>query len=100
MTSTITKDALGVLHMVPGMRVMVTENVAIGQSVVNSAEGKLVNVQYETNSQGNKVALCAYVHIPGCGIALEGLPNDVVPIVPTVTKFAYQGPRGNTFRIS
>lgn len=100
LSSSVTKDALGVLSLVPGMKVMITENVAIGQSVVNGAEGKLVHVEYDLGPNGAKVALCAYVHVPLSRISIDGLPPNVIPILPTTTKFTYNGPRGDSYSIS
>ncbi|KAG8942843.1 hypothetical protein FRC04_003474 [Tulasnella sp. 424] len=100
LNSSTTNDSLGVLPLVPGMKVMITENVALAQSVVNGAEGTLVSVKYKTDSSGNKVAVCAFVKIPGSGVKIDGLQEDVVPIVPTSTQFTYVSPQGAKFHIS
>lgn len=100
LSSTVTKDALPVLSLVPGMKVMITENIAVARSVVNGAEGTLVDVKYHLDAKGRKLPSCAYVHIPGSRIHIEGLRPDIVPIVPTVTRFPYNSPSGGTFPIS
>lgn len=100
LSSSTTKDSLGILPLVPGMKVMITENVALAQSVVNGAEGTLVSVKYRKDSSGNKFAICAFVKIPGSGVKIDGLPVDVVPIIPTSTQFTYISPQGAKFHIS
>jgi ATP-dependent exoDNAse (exonuclease V) alpha subunit len=98
--STFTKDALGQLPLVPGMRVMITENVAIGANVVNGAEGVLKDIKYEEDHEGRRFAVCAYVHISGCCLAAPGLEPEVVPIVPVKTSFQYSQVGHAPFSIS
>jgi len=88
--SRITKDCLGMLPLVPGMRVMVTENVATSSGVANGAEGVLKDIKYELDDDGNRYAVCAYVHIPGCKLQAPGLPPEIVPIIPSLTTFTYK----------
>ena len=56
--SSLTKDALGRIPLVPGMKVMVTENVAIQNKLVNGAEGTVHSIKYETDEEGNRYLLC------------------------------------------
>ena len=64
-SSNMTNDAVGVLHLVLGMRVMVTDNVAMCGGVANSCQGILQNIKYELNEYNKRRAVCAYVHVPG-----------------------------------
>ncbi|KAK7022628.1 P-loop containing nucleoside triphosphate hydrolase protein [Favolaschia claudopus] len=89
--SSVSKDAIGLLPLVPGMKVMVTENVAIKAKVVNGQEGTLVEVKYDVDESANRFAKCAYVHIPGSGIHVHGQALDVVPILPVSVSFSYNG---------
>lgn len=91
--ASLTKDALGRIPMAPGMKVMITENVAIKAHVVNGAEGTLTDIKYTVDSQGRHYAKCAYVHIPGSNIRAPGLAPDIVPIMPVSTSFGYISPR-------
>jgi hypothetical protein len=50
--SQVTKDALGVLPLVPGMRVMVTENIAVNQKVVNGTTDIVEKKIYDTHADG------------------------------------------------
>ncbi|KAF8176120.1 hypothetical protein K438DRAFT_1770659 [Mycena galopus ATCC 62051] len=56
-----TSDALGKLLLVPGMKVMVTENIAMMARVVNGSEGHLVNIKWDKDEAGRCYAKCAYV---------------------------------------
>lgn len=88
--SSITKDSLGLLPLVPGMKVMITDNIAIKANVVNGAEGILQSVKYETDSSGRRYAACAYVKIANSGLCAPGLEHDVVPILPSSSNFVYE----------
>lgn len=98
--STDTKDSLGKLALFVGMRVMVTENIAISHKVVNGAKGTVADIVYETDDDGYRYALCVYVRIPGSGIITPGLELDIVPVVPVETRFSYDSPCGVTFKIT
>ncbi|KAJ7130147.1 hypothetical protein C8R44DRAFT_613972 [Mycena epipterygia] len=98
--SSLTKDALGKIPMVPGMKVMITENVAIKAKAVNGQEGTLVEVKYDIDECGNRYAKCAYVRIPGCGYKTWNQDEDVVPIVPVTTYFKYVTKEGGSFSIA
>ncbi|KAJ6543476.1 hypothetical protein B0H10DRAFT_1634105, partial [Mycena sp. CBHHK59/15] len=77
-----TKDFLGQLPLFPGMRVMVLENVVFSVGIVNGAEGVVRDVKYNVDRRGRRVASVVFVHIPGCGIRVDGLDDDVVPLFP------------------
>jgi len=87
--STITNDNLGCLPLVPGMRVMITDNAAITAKVVNGSQGILQDVKSEIDEQGHKCAVCAYVHILVSPLQAPGLDYEVVPILPVRSHFVY-----------
>jgi ATP-dependent DNA helicase PIF1 len=95
--SNISNDALG---MVPGMKVMITDNVAMWGGVANGCQGVLKDIKYETNDFGERRAICAYVHVPGCKINAPGLAMDIIPILPERTSFKYSIAGGSEFYIS
>ncbi len=95
----VTKDRLGVIPLVPGMKVMITENLAMPHKIVNGCEGTLYSLYYNSDELGHRYPVCANVLVPGCGISAPGLPNDVVPIRPTRDSFAYDN-CGRHFSIS
>ncbi|KAF5331108.1 hypothetical protein D9619_005958 [Psilocybe cf. subviscida] len=82
-------ESFGRLPLFAGMKVMVTENIAFPFGIVNGSEGVIRSIQYNENSSGNKTAVVAYVHIPGCKVHLPGLGLDVVPIFPVSTRIEY-----------
>jgi hypothetical protein len=92
--SSQTSDALGKLPLVPGMKVMVTENVAMMARVVNGAEGDLVKIIWESDEVGRRYAKCAYIKIVGSNVRIPGLEPDIVPIFPVKSYFKFQGNRG------
>jgi ATP-dependent DNA helicase PIF1 len=98
--SRITKDALGMLPLVPGMKVMIKENLSVRQKIVNGSEGILQDVKYELGPDGVRHATCAYVLVPGCGLQAPGLPINVVPVLPFRTAFCYETREGAKFNIS
>jgi hypothetical protein len=53
--SSTSKDSLGQLPLVPGMKVMITENMAISHSgcIVNGAKGTLKGIKYEVDEDQN-----------------------------------------------
>lgn len=88
--STITKEALGLLPLIPGMKVMVTENLAIIANIVNGSEGVLEQVKYTTDDSGKRFASCTYVHVPDSNIHIPNLNLNVIPIFPTPSHFTYK----------
>lgn len=93
-SSTISNDHMGMLPLVPGMRVVVTENAAMAAKVVNGSEGVLRNIKYEEDQNGERYAVCAYVHIPGSNLQVPGLEFEVVLILPTRSHFVYNSSKG------
>jgi Helitron helicase-like domain at N-terminus/PIF1-like helicase len=85
--STATEDSLGLLPLFSGMKVMLTENVAIGSRLVNGAEGVVHSVLYDVDDSNRRFAKVCYVHFPGCSINLDGFPPDIAPVIPTSSSF-------------
>ncbi|EIN06868.1 hypothetical protein PUNSTDRAFT_72032 [Punctularia strigosozonata HHB-11173 SS5] len=99
--SSVTRDTLGKLPLVHGIKVMVTENIAICKKIVNGSEGTLHSLHYTTDEDGNQYAAVAYIHVPLCGMRITDLPDDVVPIFPVRSSFQYKSPNnGPRFTIS
>ena len=88
--SNMTEDTIGLLLLVPGMKVMVTDNVAMRGGVANRCLGTVQDIKYELNSYGQRRAICAYVQVPGAKIQAPGLPPDVIPILPETIMFKYK----------
>lgn len=86
-SSTESSDALGKLPLFVGMRVMITENVAISKRVVNGAEGIVTDIKYVTDPNGKRNAIVVYVQISGAGQVTPELAEDIVPIFPQTTSF-------------
>ena len=88
LSSTTTHDSLGRLPLFPGMKVMVQENLAFMNRVVNGSEGTVRNIVYE-ESQGHRYAVVVYVHIPGSGRVHNMAEEDIVPIFPETSTFKW-----------
>jgi len=81
--SNVHHDAFGRLQLFTGMKVMLTENLAFDNGVVNGSEGILIEIKYE-EVRGRRFATVAYVQIKGCNINAPGESDpDVVPIFPS-----------------
>jgi ATP-dependent DNA helicase PIF1 len=88
--SSASDDAIGRLPLVVGMRIMITENIAIQHKVVNGMQGTVLDIKYNTDHHGNRIALMAYIHVPDSHICAPNLHCDVVPISPTQSSFTYR----------
>ena len=86
LSSSVTHDSLGRIPLFPGMKVMVQENLAFTNRVVNGSEGTVRDIVYE-QLNGLRYAVVVYVHIPGSGRVHPTAENDVVPIFPEVSTF-------------
>ncbi|PIL26216.1 hypothetical protein GSI_11971 [Ganoderma sinense ZZ0214-1] len=75
--------------MFSGMKVMLRENIAFGNRLVNGTEGTVVNVVYEV-VDGKKYPTVAYIRVPGAGKVCADLEEDVVPIFPESVSFKVQ----------
>lgn len=98
--SNITDDAIGMLPLIPGMKVMITDNLAMRGKVANGCEGIIKDIKYEINEYGHRRAICAYVLVPGAKINAPGLPPDIVPILPETNSFKYKDPEGKIYYIT
>ncbi|KAF8180710.1 hypothetical protein K438DRAFT_1602361, partial [Mycena galopus ATCC 62051] len=97
--SSNTKDTLGKLPLSIGMKVMVTENIALKTSIVNGAEGILREISYSTDRKGRRYADCAYVEIRGSNVNLNALGPDIIPIVAVPSRFPYTAESGIKYYI-
>jgi hypothetical protein len=98
--SSVSKDALGILPLLHGMRVMITENVAIRNRLVNGMEGIVKHITYDTDESNRRYAKAYYVLVEGSSIQLEGFEPDVVPILPVQQSFTFKSQHGESFLIS
>lgn len=85
----LSEDAMGIMPLFPGMKVMVLENIAFANHVVNGAIGTVYDIRY-TIEHGHRRAVVAYIHIPGSGSVADSLPDDVVPIFPQRFRFKWK----------
>ena len=86
-TST-TNDSLGRIPLFPGMKVMVQENLAFTNRVVNGSEGTVRDIIYE-EVDGIRYAAVVYIHIPGAGRVHPDSEDDIVPIFPETSTFPW-----------
>lgn len=71
------------------MRVMVQENLAFSNHVVNGAIGVVRDIRFEDHG-GIRIPVVVYVHIPGSGSVVANTEDDVVPIFPACSKFKWE----------
>jgi hypothetical protein len=81
-------DSLGKLDLFKGMKVMITENIAISKSLVNRAKGTVRKIVYDIDVHGQHFANTCYVQVPGSLISLASEDEDVAAIFPTTTSFS------------
>ncbi|KDR81275.1 hypothetical protein GALMADRAFT_20216, partial [Galerina marginata CBS 339.88] len=63
--SKINREAFGRLPLFIGMKVMLTENLAFNDGIVNGSEGVIRDIKYEEDEEGRRYAVVAYVFIEG-----------------------------------
>ncbi|PPR00579.1 hypothetical protein CVT26_009855 [Gymnopilus dilepis] len=80
--STKVRDSLGRLNLFEGMKVMVTDNIALDSQIVNGSEGVVRKIVYKEDDNGRRYAVVVYIHIEGLGFKIENLEQDVVPVFP------------------
>ncbi|VDC01015.1 unnamed protein product [Peniophora sp. CBMAI 1063] len=78
-------DVMGCIPYFPGMRVMITENLAMCHKAVNGREGVLRKVVVEKGMDEMLHAVCAFVEVEGVGPVYPGLPDDIIPVFPSRT---------------
>ena len=88
-SSSMSNDSLGKFPLFPGMKVMVQENLAFTNRVVNGTEGTVRDIVYE-EVNGIRYVSVVYVHIPGSGTICENAADDVVPIFPESSSFVWR----------
>lgn len=93
------KEAMGRLPLIPGIKVMITENLSMGNKIVNRSEGILMDIVFKETCEGRE-AICAYVTVTTSSIAIEGLSHTVVPIFSKTVHFTYQPSQGQSIRIN
>ncbi|PPQ81034.1 hypothetical protein CVT26_002879 [Gymnopilus dilepis] len=84
--SAVNKESFGRLPLFVGMKVMVTENLAFDNGIVNGSEGIVHDIIFDEDEQARRYAKAVYVRFDGCGVHVEGFPIDVVPIFPVATR--------------
>jgi ATP-dependent DNA helicase PIF1 len=100
LNSNKTEDSLGSLPLFLGMPVIVTENLALSNGVVNGVEGKVHSIKYTKDARGRRFATCAYVTVPGSCMRAVDEHEDLVPILPASCTFKYEDPQGAKYSIS
>ena len=88
LSSTVTHDSLGKIPLFPGMKVMVQENLAFSNRVVNGTEGIVKDIVFE-EEEGIRYPAVVYVHVPGAGSICSNAVDDIVPIFPEWTSFQW-----------
>ena len=77
--------------MVPGMKVMLLENLCTGYGLVNGSIGILNSLDYELDTFGKRVARCAYVAFENyTGPSFDECPAGMVPVLPTSSSKKYR----------
>ncbi|VDC00928.1 unnamed protein product [Peniophora sp. CBMAI 1063] len=78
-------DIMGCIPYFPGMKVMITENLAMCHKAVNGQEGILRKVAVEQGVDGMLHATCAFIEVQGMGSVYPELPEDIIPVFPSRT---------------
>lgn len=93
-----TNDSLGRLPLFVGMRVMVTENLALTKGVVNGIEGVVHSIKYTQDEMGTRVASVVYLSVDGVDMGIPGILSGLVPIFPETVTFDYKYRVGDTIK--
>lgn len=93
------KDYLGRLPLLPGMPVLVSENLALAGKVVNGAWGMIKHVAYDLVGT-KRVACCMYLNVPASTLQLPGEDEHVIAIFPCASTFTYTSKSDVKFNIS
>ena len=99
LSSTTTHESLGKLPLFPGMKIMVQENLAFSNKVVNGTEGKVQDIIYEEEG-GKRFAVAVYIHVPGAGKICAEARDDIIPIFPEWTSFYWYRANGQRVSVS
>jgi ATP-dependent DNA helicase PIF1 len=87
-----TRDALGILPLFHGMKVMITDNLALDNKLVNGADGIVQETDYGIDDAGRRYAKVCYVLVEGSKVQIPGHAYEVVPILPVTSNFKYTLP--------
>ena len=98
--SNMTDDAPGLLLLVLGMEVMITDNVAMCGGVANGCIGTFPDIKYGMNGHKQRRAVCAYVCVSGFNVHAPGISPSVIPILPERNVYKYKTARDTTYNIS
>ncbi|KAG1868401.1 hypothetical protein F4604DRAFT_1494734, partial [Suillus subluteus] len=90
MQTTYTNDAPGVIPLIPGMPIMLTENAATSCKIVNGSQGILKSITYKVDENMNRFPVCALVQIKESTLQASGLDDGVIPIMLIGTSFTFQ----------
>lgn len=74
-------DMLGKLPLFVGMKVMVMENIAISNGIVNGAEGVVTDIRYHVDGGGRRIADAVYIRVPKCRVELQGQSDPDVVVI-------------------
>ena len=85
---TIMHDSLGKLPLLPSMAVMVQENLAFSNCIINGTQGTMKDIVYEEEDRKH-YPVVMYVHIPGSGTICTNVRDNIVPIFPKCTTFIW-----------
>lgn len=98
LSSRDTRDSLGRLPLFPGMKVMVTENLAFSKGIVNGVEGVVHDIKFTVDPDGNRYAAVVYLRVQGVEIDIPGLEEGIVPIFPETMSFDFRFKDGDKIR--
>ena len=93
------KDYLGRLPLLPGMPVLITENLALAGKVVNGARGMIKYIAFDTIGS-KRIACCVYVEVPSLTLHLPGEDDHVIAVLPQNSPITYTSKQGEKFNIS
>lgn len=93
------KDYLGRLPLMPGMPILITENLALAGKIVNGARGTIKHIAYDLIGS-KRVARCVYVEVPGSTLQLPGEHQHIVAVFPRSITFKYTSKNNIKFNVS
>lgn len=89
MDTTHTNDSPGILPLISGMPIMVTENAATSCKIVNGSRGILKSIVYEIDEASNRFPVYALVEIKESTLHVAGLDDGIIPIFPITSSFTF-----------
>lgn len=91
-------DHLGRLPLFPGMKVMITENLAFSKGIVNGVEGTIHDIKFTCDDNGRRFAGVVYLRIEGVDVEIPGLERGLVPVFPESVSFDFKVREGETIK--